>query len=101
MHRADMSHLTKGFPMKKSVLAAVIALSFASGAAFAAAATANSKAIALEALHKHLLTSIQEMQNLSKANNYDTDGHAKKAEELLRKSEHELSLAIESAKKAK
>jgi hypothetical protein len=52
----------------------------------------------LDDVHKHVVESIQEMERARAANHYDMQGHGAKAEQLLRDTEHELSLAIEAAK---
>jgi hypothetical protein len=44
---------------------------------------------------------IQELNNARAANHYDMAGHGGKAEELLHQAEHELKLAIDSAKASK
>lgn len=52
----------------------------------------------LEAVHNQVLESIHELENARAANHYDMAGHGVKAEEALRRAEHELHDAIESAK---
>ncbi len=52
----------------------------------------------LDAVHKHVVESINEMERARQANHYDMQGHGAKAEKLLRDAEHELSLAIDASK---
>ena len=54
----------------------------------------------LDAVHTHVQEAIHEMADASARNHYDMDGHAKKAEDLLKRAERELNRAIESAKNA-
>jgi len=53
----------------------------------------------IEEVHKHIEESIHEMERAAAANHYDMDGHAARADKLLREAEHELREAIESAKR--
>jgi hypothetical protein len=52
----------------------------------------------LDEVHKHVLESIHEMERARAANHYDMEGHGAKAEEHLRAAEHELHLAVDSAR---
>lgn len=52
----------------------------------------------LDAVHKHVVEAIHEMEHARGANHYDMEGHGAKAEEHLRAAEHELGLAIDAAK---
>jgi hypothetical protein len=52
----------------------------------------------LDAVHKHVVESINEMDRARQANHYDMQGHGAKAEKLLHEAEHELSLAIDASK---
>ena len=52
----------------------------------------------LEEVHNHVQESIHEMETARAANHYDMAGHGARAEEDLRKAEHELHDAIEAAK---
>jgi hypothetical protein len=52
----------------------------------------------LDAVHKHIQEAIHEMERAQAANHYDMGGHAAKAERLLHDAEHELNLAVESAR---
>jgi len=54
----------------------------------------------LEEVHNHVQESIHEMENARAANHYDMAGHGARAEEDLRKAEHELHDAIEAARGA-
>ena len=53
----------------------------------------------LDAVHKHIQQAIHEMDRARAANHYDMDGHGVKAERLLHEAEHELNLAVESARR--
>jgi len=55
----------------------------------------------LDAVHNHVQESIHEMERARAANHYDMAGHGAKAEELLRKAEHELHEAIEASRAAR
>jgi hypothetical protein len=81
--------------MKK--ISAVIALS----AAFAAGALVSAQARDwhdLDKVHQHVIEAIQEMDRARAANHYDMEGHGAKAEEHLHAAEHELDLAVRSAR---
>jgi len=52
----------------------------------------------LDAVHKHVVESIHELEHARAANHYDMMGHGAKAEEHLRAAEHELGLAVDAAK---
>jgi hypothetical protein len=54
----------------------------------------------LDAVHKHVIEAIHEMERARAANHYDMAGHGAKAEELLHGAEHELNEAVESARAA-
>lgn len=53
----------------------------------------------LDAVHKRVIESIHDMERARAANHYDMAGHGVKAEEHLRAAEHELSLAIDAARR--
>jgi len=55
----------------------------------------------LENVHSHIVQAIKDLESASAANHYDMEGHAKKAEQLLRDAEKELKYAEDSAKRAK
>jgi len=82
-----------------------VALAFITAMSLAAASAAFADPVRdwhdLDAVHKKVQESIKDMEHARAANHYDMDGHGAKAEELLRQTEHELHLAVESAKKAK
>jgi hypothetical protein len=84
--------------MKKLLLACVLGLSLAVGVAYAEPVRDWHD---LDAVHKHVVSSINEMARARARNDYDMDGHGAKAEELLKQAEQELKLAVESAKSAK
>lgn len=52
----------------------------------------------LDAVHKHVIEAIHEMERARAANHYDMMGHGAKAEEHLRAAERELGLAVDAAK---
>jgi hypothetical protein len=52
----------------------------------------------LDAVHKHVVESIHEMEHARAANHYDMMGHGAKAEEHLRAAERELGLAVDAAR---
>ena len=52
----------------------------------------------LDAVHKHVVEAIHEMEHARAANHYDMEGHGVKAEEHLRAAERELGLAVDAAK---
>ncbi|HKD61816.1 MAG TPA: hypothetical protein VKB47_15235 [Terracidiphilus sp.] len=52
----------------------------------------------LDAVHKHVIESIHELEHARAANHYDMMGHGVKAEEHLRAAERELGLAVDAAK---
>jgi hypothetical protein len=51
----------------------------------------------LEEAHNKIKIAIGAMERAQKANHYDMDGHAAKAEQLLRDAEREIRMAAESA----
>jgi hypothetical protein len=53
----------------------------------------------LDGVHSHIVEAIKEMQIASAANSYDMEGHARKAELLLRDAEKELKYAEDSARR--
>jgi uncharacterized protein involved in response to NO len=83
--------------MKKAIGVAVLSacLSFVAGIAVAERVHDWHD---LEAVHNQVLESIHELENARAANHYDMAGHGAKAEEDLRRAEHELHDAIESAR---
>ena len=48
----------------------------------------------LDAVHKHVIEAMHEMDRARAANHYDMQGHGAKAEQALHEAEHELDLAI-------
>jgi hypothetical protein len=79
--------------MKKTLMIAACCLSFTVGAAFSARVRDWHD---LDAVHRHLIESIHEMERARAANNYDMQGHGARAEELMRSAEHELHEAVEA-----
>ena len=81
--------------MKKIPDVLVLAVTFVAGAVVSAQVRDWHD---LDAIHKHVVESINEMERARSANHYDMRGHGEKAEQLLRQAEHELNLAIEAAR---
>jgi hypothetical protein len=81
--------------MRKILTVAAVGLSFVAGAVLAQKVHDWHD---LDEVHKHVQESIHEMERARAANHYDMDGHGAKAEEHLHAAEHELQLAIDSAK---
>jgi hypothetical protein len=81
--------------MKKIYMVAALALSFAGGVAVAQVHDWHD----LDAVHHHVIEAIHEMERAQHANHYDMEGHAVKAEEALRHAEHELDMAVQSARR--
>jgi hypothetical protein len=54
----------------------------------------------LDAVHRHVVEAIHEMERARASNHYDMNGHGVKAEELLHQAEHELNEAVEAARDA-
>jgi len=52
----------------------------------------------LARVHDQVVNAIQEMERARAANHYDMAGHGARAEDLLRRAERQLRLAIEAAK---
>jgi len=81
--------------MKKLYVPLAIVLAFAAGAVVSAQVRDWHD---LDKIHTHVLESIHEMERARAANHYDMEGHGAKAEQLLRDTEKELHLAVESAR---
>jgi uncharacterized protein involved in response to NO len=81
--------------MKKALSVLTIALALAAGAALSGQVRDWRD---LDAVHKHVVEAIHEMERARAANHYDMQGHGAKAEEHLRAAERELGLAIDAAK---
>lgn len=77
--------------MKKLYLAAALAVSFAAGALVSAQVHDWHD---LDAVHRHVIEAINEMDRARAANHYDMEGHGAKAEEHLHAAEHELDMAV-------
>ena len=74
---------------------------FALAAAFAAGIVVSAQARDwhdMDAVHRHVIESIHEMERARAANHYDMQGHGARAEEHLRAAEHELDLAVQAAR---
>lgn len=83
--------------MKKAHAALAIGLAFTAGVALSAPVHDWHD---LDAVHKHVIEAIHEMDHARAANHYDMNGHGAKAEQLLHDAEHELDQAVESARRA-
>jgi hypothetical protein len=82
--------------MRKVLAVLTLALAFVAGAALSGQVRDWHD---LDAVHKHVVEAIHEMERARAANHYDMDGHGAKAEEHLRAAERELGLAIEAARR--
>lgn len=78
--------------MKRTLAAVALAASFAAGSAFAAPKHPN-----LAAAHKDVKEAIAKVTAAQTANEYDMEGHAAKAKDLLEQAEKEIGLAAEAA----
>lgn len=85
--------------MKKALLVAAMGGMFFGGTAVVLADRVHDWHD-LDAVHKHVIEAIHEMERARAANHYDMAGHGAKAEELLHGAEHELNEAVEAARSA-
>lgn len=81
--------------MKKTLVIAAFCLTFVAGAAFSYVRDWHD----LDEVHKHINEAIHEMDRARAANHFDMEGHGVKAVEHLHAAEHELGLAVESARR--
>ena len=81
--------------MNKMVSAIALASAFATGAVVSAQVHDWHD---LDAVHKHVIESINEMEHARASNHYDMMGHGAKAEEHLRAAERELGLAVDASR---
>jgi hypothetical protein len=81
--------------MKKLYMTLALAIAFATGAVVSAQVRDWHD---LDAVHKHVIESIHEMERARAANHYDMLGHGAKAEQHLRDAERELGLAVDAAR---
>ena len=81
--------------MKRTI--AVVAMSVMLGAMSAWAAGAFPKHPNLGAAHKHLVEATEKITAAQKANEYDMEGHAAKAKELIAQAQGELEEAAKAA----
>jgi hypothetical protein len=89
-------HTLGGENQMKNLLSAIaLASAFATGAVLSAQVHDWHD---LDAVHKHVVESLNEMQRAREANHYDMMGHGAKAEEHLRAAERELGLAVDASK---
>ena len=84
--------------MKKLYAIAALALAFATGAVLSAQVRDWHD---LDAVHKHVIEAIHELDHARAANHYDMQGHGAKAEAHLRDAERELDLAVQAAQSAR
>jgi hypothetical protein len=84
--------------MKKLYAVAALALAFATGAVLSAQVRDWHD---LDAVHKHVIEAIHELDHARAANHYDMQGHGAKAEAHLRDAERELDLAVQAAQSAR
>ena len=81
--------------MKRVLAVFALALAFIAGAALSAQVRDWHD---LDAVHRHVVEAIHEMERARSANHYDMEGHGAKAEEHLRAAERELGLAVDASK---
>ena len=81
--------------MKRVLAVLALALAFIAGAVLSAQVRDWHD---LDAVHRHVVEAIHEMERARVANHYDMEGHGAKAEEHLRAAERELGLAIDASK---
>jgi hypothetical protein len=81
--------------MKKILAVLALATAFLAGIAVSAQAHDWHD---LDAVHRHVIESIHEMERARAANHYDMQGHGARAEEHLHAAEHELDLAVQAAR---
>ena len=81
--------------MNRFVLAACAAFALASGGLLAKGATAGNPN--LKAAHNHVREAMMKITAAQKANEFDMEGHAAKAKELLEQAEKEIGQAAEAA----
>jgi len=82
--------------MKQMKMALGLALAFGAGAMLSAQMRDWHD---LDAVHSHVIQAIHEMEQARQANHYDMEGHGAKAEEALHTAEHELDMAVRSARR--
>lgn len=82
--------------MRKVLSIGALALSFVAGAALSAQVRDWHD---LDAVHRHVIEAIHEMDRARAANHYDMEGHGARAEEHLHAAEHELDLAVQAARR--
>lgn len=81
--------------MKKVLSILALALAFVAGVTLSAQVRDWHD---LDAVHKHVVESIHEMERAREANHYDMMGHGARAEQHLRDAERELGLAVDAAR---
>jgi len=84
--------------MKKSLAIPLLMLAALSAQAYAGPEAGHPNIIAAREDAQH---AIEKMKAAQVANEYDMNGHAAKAEQLLREAEKEMKLAAEAANKNK
>ena len=83
--------------MNRFVLAACCAFALASGAVLAKGPMAGHPN--LKAAHAHVKQAIEKVTAAQKANEFDMEGHAAKAKDLLDQAEKEIGQAAEATNK--
>ena len=78
--------------MKRYVLAACAAFALSSAAVLAKGGHPN-----LQAAHQHVKQAIEKVSAAQKANEFDMEGHAAKAKDLLEQAEKEIAQAAQAA----
>jgi hypothetical protein len=81
--------------MKKIYLVAALAFAFAGGVAVAQVHDWHD----LDSVHHHVQDAIHELDRARAANHFDMEGHGEKAARALHDAEHELDLAVQSARR--
>jgi hypothetical protein len=81
--------------MKKLTIGICSALALATAGAFAKGALQGHPN--LMAAHNHVKEAFEKISAAQKANEFDMDGHAAKAKDLLEQAEKEITLAAEAA----
>ena len=81
--------------MKKVLMVLALATAFIVGVGVSGQSNANAFE-AIDRIHQHVVSTINEMERARSDNHYDTGGHAAKAEEHLRAAEHDLKVAADA-----
>lgn len=90
--------------MKKLVAVVVLGAGLVAGVAFAKDPARNVSAVKhpnIAAAQKHIDAAFEKLEAAQKANEYDMEGHAQKAKDLLKQASDECKLAAEAANENK